>query len=81
MNDIGNPAARIRAIVADVLALSPDQIDDSADFVGRYEADSLNLIEIVAQVEKTYQVILPHDELPRAYTVDALSDLLARHTV
>ncbi|WP_371600252.1 acyl carrier protein [Streptomyces sp. NBC_00564] len=81
MNDSGNPAARIRAIVADVLALSPDQIDDSADFVSRYAADSLNLIEIVAQVEKTYQVILPHDELPQAYTVDALSDLLARHAV
>ena len=79
MSDTDNPAPRIRAIVADVLALNPDEIDDTADFVTRYQADSLNLIEIVAQVEKHYQVVLPHDELPRAHTVDALSDLLIRH--
>jgi acyl carrier protein len=60
--------------------LSPDQIDDTADFVSRYQADSLNLIEIIAQVEKHYQVVLPHHELPRAHTVNALRDLLTAST-
>lgn len=79
MNGTDNSASRIRAIVADVLALSPDQIDDTEDFVNRYQADSLNLIEIVAQVEKQYQVVLPQNELPRAHTVTALFDLVTRH--
>lgn len=79
MNDTDDPAVRIRAIVAEALALSPHQIDDTADFVSCYQADSLNLIEITAQVEKHYQVVLPQHELPRAHTVNALCDLLVRH--
>jgi acyl carrier protein len=76
MNDTDSPSIRVRAIVAEVLALRPDQIDDSADFVDHYQADSLNLMEIVAQVEKQYGVTLPQEELSRAYTVTALSDLV-----
>lgn len=59
MNDTDNSASKLRAIVAEILVLSPDEIDDTADLFNHYEADSLNLIEIVAQVEKQYQVVLP----------------------
>lgn len=78
MNDTDNSISRVRAIVAEILALSPDEIDDTADLFNQYQADSLNLIEIVAQVEKQYQVVLPLDELPQARTITALYDLLTR---
>lgn len=78
MNDTDYSISGIRAIVAEVLALSPDEIDDTEDFVERYQADSLNLIEIIAQVEKRYQVVLPQRELPRSHTVTALYELAAR---
>ncbi|WP_331729516.1 acyl carrier protein (plasmid) [Streptomyces sp. NBC_01003] len=78
MNDTDNSASKLRAIVAEILVLSPDEIDDTADLFNHYEADSLNLIEIVAQVEKQYQVVLPLDELPQARTISALYDLLSR---
>ena len=79
MNDTDNSISRIREIVAEVLVLSPDEIDVTEDFVDRYQADSLNLIEIVVKVEKQYQVILPQSELPQAHTVAALSTLVIRH--
>jgi acyl carrier protein len=79
MNDTDSSISGIRAIVAEVLAMSPDQIDDTEDFVSRYQADSLNLIEIVAQVEKQYQVVLPQSELAQAHTVTALCELVTRH--
>lgn len=79
MNDTDNSISRIRAIVAEVLALSPEEIDDTEDFVSRYQADSLNLIEIVAKVEKQYQVVLPQRELPQAHTVMGFYELVARH--
>jgi acyl carrier protein len=78
MNDTDNSISRVRAIVAEILALGPDEIDDTADLFNHYQADSLNLIEIVAQVEKQYQVVLPLDELPQARTISALYDLLTR---
>ncbi len=79
MNDTDNSISRIREIVAEVLVLSPDEIDVTEDFVDRYQADSLNLIEIVVKVEKQYQVILPQSELSAAHTVAALSTLVTRH--
>ncbi|MEU1265976.1 acyl carrier protein [Streptomyces cellulosae] len=81
MNNTDHSISDIRAIVAEVLALGPDEIDDAEDFVDRYQADSLNLIEIVAQVEKRYQVVLPQRELPRARTVTALYELAAGRAV
>jgi acyl carrier protein len=80
MTDIDNSIFTIRTIVADVLEMSPDEIDETEDFVQGYQADSLNLIEIVAQLEKQYQVVLPPRELPEAHTVTALSELVARHS-
>jgi acyl carrier protein len=77
MQDIDHTAVRIRSIVAGVLDLSPDEIDDDQDFTDSYRADSLNLIEIVAQLEKHYQVELPLDELHHTRSVNALRDLLA----
>jgi acyl carrier protein len=78
MNDTDNSISTIRAIVAEVLALSPDEIEDPADFVDGFQADSLNLIEIVAKVEKQYQTVLPRDELAQTRSVAALSDLVTR---
>jgi acyl carrier protein len=79
MNETDNSMSTIRAIVADVLDMSPHEIADTEDFVDRYQADSLNLIEIVAQLEKRYQVTLPRRELPQAHTVTALCELVVRH--
>ncbi|MFD5080601.1 acyl carrier protein [Streptomyces sp. NPDC058371] len=78
MNDTDNSISRVRAIVAEILALSPEEIDDTADLFDDYLADSLNLIEIVARVEKQYQVVLPLDELPQARSITALYGLLSR---
>ncbi|MEV5322017.1 acyl carrier protein [Streptomyces sp. NPDC052687] len=77
MNDTDNSLAGIRAIVAEILALGEDEIDDNADLFDHYQADSLNLIEIVAQVEKQFRVVLPAQELPFARTIAALYGLLA----
>ena len=78
MNDTDHSILKVRSIVAEILALSPDEIDDSADLFDHYQADSLNLIEIVAQVEKQYRTVLPVDELPTARSIAALYDLLTR---
>ncbi|MEV5509865.1 acyl carrier protein [Streptomyces orinoci] len=78
MQDVDHPVIRIRSIVADTLDLAPDEIDDDQDFIDFYRADSLNLIEIVAQLEKHYQVELPLDELQQARSVNALRGLLVR---
>lgn len=78
MNGTDNSITKVRAIVAEILMLDAEEIDDTADLFDHYQADSLNLIEIVAQVEKQYRVALPLDELPQARSIAALHELLTR---
>ncbi|MFF0478813.1 acyl carrier protein [Streptomyces sp. NPDC004284] len=78
MNSTDNSLLKVRSIVAEILALDVQDVEDTADLFDHYQADSLNLIEIVAQVEKQYRVTLPLDELPQARSVLALHELLER---
>lgn len=54
---------RIREIVAEELELELAELDDSADFVDDYDADSLSLITVVSRIEKELDVAVPKSEL------------------
>ncbi|HEV2371951.1 MAG TPA: acyl carrier protein [Streptosporangiaceae bacterium] len=69
--------SELRDIVADVLELEPEEIDDAADFVDEYEADSLRAIEILARIEKRYRVEIPQSELDRMRSLKAVYDVVA----
>jgi acyl carrier protein len=67
----------LRDIVANVLELEPEEIRDDANFVEEYEADSLRAIEILARIEKKYNVDIPQSELPEMQTLSAVHRVLA----
>jgi acyl carrier protein len=70
----------LREMVADVLELEPGELDDGADFVETYEADSLRAIEILARIEKRYKIEIPQSELPEMRNVKAVYEIVARYT-
>lgn len=55
--------ARIRAIVTDVLELEPEELTETADFVGEYDADSLLAIEMFARIEGELSMTLAPEDL------------------
>lgn len=69
----------LREIVAEVLELEPGEIEDGADFVDQYEADSLRAIEILARIEKMYRIEIPQAELPEMRNLKAVYDVVARY--
>jgi acyl carrier protein len=69
----------LRAMVAEVLELEPDELSDSGDFMNDYEADSLRAIEILARIDKRYKVEIPQAELPELRNLKAVHDALTRH--
>ena len=69
----------LRDIVAEVLELEPEEIDDMSDFVDVYEADSLRAIEILARIEKRFKVDIPQSELPEMRTLTAVREVVARY--
>jgi len=70
----------LRELVAEVLELEPEELTDTGDFVADYEADSLRAIEILARIDKQYQVEIPQAELPELRSLQAVHAAVVRHT-
>lgn len=69
----------IREIVADVLELEPEEISDTSLFMEDHDADSLRAIEILARLEKKYDVEIPQSELPKMVNLTAVYEVLSEH--
>jgi acyl carrier protein len=70
----------LRAMVAEVLELEPDELTDEGDFMTDYQADSLRAIEILARIDKQYKVEIPQTELPGLRNLKAVHAALVRHS-
>jgi acyl carrier protein len=69
----------IREVVAEVLEVEPEEIDDTGDFENQYDADSIRAIEILSRLEKKYKVEIPQSELPHMRNLKAVCAVLARY--
>lgn len=69
----------LREITAEVLEIEPDELEDTANFVETYDADSLMAIEILARIEKRFDVEIPQSELTEMSNLKAVHDVVARY--
>jgi acyl carrier protein len=65
---------KLRAIVAEVSEI--DQIPDETPFAD-LGIDSMMALEVVAEVERTYKVSVPEEELKRLTNFQSVYDLFA----
>lgn len=68
---------RLRAIVAEVLDLEPDDITDDANFIDDLGVDSLMALEIVVVLEKRFGVRFAETELRQVTSLGQAYDLVA----
>ncbi|WP_433202112.1 acyl carrier protein [Dactylosporangium sp. CS-047395] len=71
---------RLRAMVAEVLEIEPEELSDTGDFMEDYEADSLRAIEILARIDKEFKVEIPQVELPELRNLKAVQEAIIRHS-
>lgn len=69
----------IRRIVADVLELEPGEIADTANFAEAYNADSLQAIEMMSQIERQYRIRIPQEDLADMTTLRQVWNTVQRH--
>jgi len=53
----------IKDIVSDILEIEPEEMTNSSFFKEDHDADSLRAIEILASLEKEFDVQIPQEEL------------------
>ena len=68
---------RIRAHLSVELEIDPERVQDPTRFKEDLEADSLDLVELVMELEDTYGVKIPDDEAARLLTVGQAAEWIA----
>jgi len=71
--------ARIRDHLSAELEVDPARIAESTRFREDLEADSLDLVELVVELEDSYGIRIPEDEAAKILTVGQAADFVAAH--
>ena len=70
---------QLRELIADVLEIEPEEITDTSLFAEEHGADSLRAIEILARIEKTFDVEIPQDEWSRMVNLESVRAIVQEH--
>ncbi len=67
---------RIRRCVVNVLSVEEDQVVPDASFSDDLDADSLDLVELVMEIEEEFGVNVEEEELENITTVGAVAEMI-----
>jgi acyl carrier protein len=71
--------AKVREHLSNELEVEPDSIEESTSFKGDLDADSLDLYELVMELEDSYGIRVSEEEAARIKTVgDAVDVVVTR---
>ncbi|CAN5319714.1 acyl carrier protein [soil metagenome] len=61
--------SRVIDIVCDHLAVNKDQVTDTTSFIEDIGADSLDIVELVMELEEEFDIQIPDDQAEKIKTV------------
>ncbi len=70
---------RIREIAADRLGVDEGEVTPEASFREDLEADSLDLVELIMELEEQFGMEIPDEEVERITTVDEAVNYVTEH--
>ena len=70
---------KVRAHLATELQVDPDRIKEETRFRDDLDADSLDLYELVMELEDTYGIKLSEEDAARIETVGQAADFVLEH--
>ncbi|HIS47273.1 MAG TPA: acyl carrier protein [Candidatus Scybalocola faecigallinarum] len=72
---------KMRELIADQLNVDPSEVVESATFEGDLGADSLDLFELVMNLEEEYGIEIPTEDLETLKTVGDVMNYLKDHGI
>ena len=66
----------IEKIIAETLNISQNSIKDESRLIKDLGADSLNIVEIVMQIEEDFEIEIPDEDAENIFTVGELKQYI-----
>ena len=70
---------KVKALIAEQLCISPDDISDEADIVHDLGADSLDVVEMLMTLEDEFGIKLKDDEVNKIRSVKAICEIIEKN--
>ena len=67
---------KLKKIIAEVLGADPAEINENTSFVDDLAADSLDILEIIMQIQDVFGIEVPQDEAINVKTVGEAADMI-----
>ena len=67
---------KLRALLAEQLGISVDDIAPETNIIDDLGADSLDVVELITALEDEYDLIITDDRVRELYTVKEVSDFI-----
>jgi acyl carrier protein len=74
-----NIEQKVKAIIAENLGVSEEEIKPASSFIEDLGADSLDIVELVMQMEEEFEVEIPDEEAENIKTVQNAIDYITTH--
>jgi len=76
MSDI---TSRVKAIIADKLGVDESEVTPEASFTNDLGADSLDIVELIMEFEKEFNIGIPDDQAEKISTVGDAIKYIEEH--
>ena len=76
MSDI---VSRVKAIIADKLGVDESEVTPEASFTNDLGADSLDIVELIMEFEKEFNIGIPDDQAEKISTVGDAIKYIEEH--
>jgi len=71
---------RVRAILVEQLGVDEEQVTEDASFQGDLDADSLDLVELIMELEDQFGLKISDDDAQKISTVGQAIDYVTAHS-
>ena len=71
--------SKVKAIIAEQLALREEEIKNDANFIEDLSADSLDIVELIMAMEEEFELEIPDEEAERILTVQDCVEYVVNH--
>lgn len=69
---------KLREIIAEILSVDPREVTEETTFVGDLCADSLDVYQIILEIEEVFDIEIPPEAVEKIVTVGEAVDLIKR---